>query len=148
MNEHFEIIKSIKNKKLLDKEFINKYLNKNLLIIYLSQNENTIDIALYISKNMLDKDLYQIYLYTLSKFPKNLDFIYIKNNNDDIYKNINLFLDILNSNNNDVINTLKIINKNNSKLINKIKDIQHSLSVNNEEFEDDVEKEIYFLNIQ
>ena len=144
MKEYYKILESIKNKNILDKNFVDNYLNKNLLINYLLQDEKTIDIAMYISEKMFDEDTYKIYLYTLSNYPKNLNIKLIKNENN-INKDIELLLDILNSNNNDVLNILKIINKN---LINKIRDRNELLLNNNEEFEDCVEKENYFLNIK
>lgn len=142
MINHWKIINSLKTKIPLEKEFIINNLNKTLLINYLSQNENTVDISLYISKDMLNSDIYNIYLYTLSKFPKDLDFRYIKANDN---SDLNLLLNILNSNSNDILNILKTIDEN---LLNKIKEKYCLLNDNNELFENDLEKENYYLNIR
>lgn len=140
MLNHWKIIHSLKDKNVLDKDFVLNNLNRNILIKFLSQSDKTIDIAKYISQYMFNKDNYLIYLYCLSNYPKDLNLEYIKSNKNN--ENLNLLLDILNSNRNDVLNILKTMDKNR---LNKLK--EHYEIYKDEEFDNDLDKEEFYLDL-
>lgn len=112
----WKIIYSFKNKEILDKEIVEKNLTRTFIISFLSQDKRTISIAHFISKNLFFEDIYTIYLYALSKYPKGLFIKFISNKQDE---DISILNTILNSNINDVINILKTLEPSKLKIVKK-----------------------------
>lgn len=136
------ILNSFKDKNIIDEKIVKENLNINVLLVFLMQNNKTIDIALYIVKNLLKNDIYTIYLYVLSKYPIGLNHTYIKNNKEK-EKNINLLLELFNTNNNEVINMLKSMNNITINELNTEKD----LLIINKILLNDMDKENHFLSL-
>jgi len=137
----WKILETLTSKELLNEKTIKDNLNITILLAYLSQNHQTINIANYISKNISFNEPYLIYLYAFSIYPKDIPYKWIKKKH--ITNDFITLLASFNRNINDTLNMLKMIDKKKLKMIeNELKSFEdNNIKLNY------IEMEEYFENI-
>lgn len=65
----WDVLKTFQQKKLLPRVLVDKYLSKKLLIMYFSFDKNLLQKAKFMVNNLLNEDLYTMYLYAYHNYP-------------------------------------------------------------------------------